>query len=132
MASLGHDVQVGSVLVGSVHFLQLVSLGGHGTGDQWAQEAVAITRRTRAARMTTSYPRNLRSVNRFQTTASRPAADRGASLRSVRLAAGIPIVEAARRLELPVLHYALLENGELSFEDPEAWGLAAAALRGDG
>jgi transcriptional regulator with XRE-family HTH domain len=70
-------------------------------------------------------------MERFKTKGAKFDFKRASKLRNARLAAGTSISEAARRLDMPILRYALLENGETEFERPEAWEEALRIFIGD-
>ncbi|MES2339270.1 MAG: hypothetical protein V4537_14345 [Pseudomonadota bacterium] len=65
---------------------------------------------------------------RFATKGARYDHLRADRLRAARIRAELKLAEAAARLEMPILRYALLENGETEFVDPKAWDEAVARM----
>ena len=66
-------------------------------------------------------------TTKFETKPGRHR-DRGNKLWKARSRAGLSVVQAAARLELPILRYAALEIGDVAFEREEAWAEAEAML----
>jgi transcriptional regulator with XRE-family HTH domain len=66
-------------------------------------------------------------MSRFETKPGR-FRDRGNVLWRARTRAGLSLQDAARRLELPILRYAALEHGDVTFERDTAWAEAEELL----
>lgn len=66
-------------------------------------------------------------TTRFETKPGR-FRDRGNVLWRARSRSGLSLKQAADRLELPILRYASLEHGDITFERDGAWEEAEALL----
>jgi hypothetical protein len=63
------------------------------------------------------------TTSRFETKPGRHR-DKGLKLWRARQRAGLSVKEAAARLELPVMRYAMAESGDVDFERESAWAEA--------
>jgi hypothetical protein len=66
-------------------------------------------------------------TTKFETKPGRHR-ERGLLLWRARQRAGLSVQEAAARLELPVLRYAMAESGDVDFERDGAWDEAVAIV----
>jgi hypothetical protein len=66
-------------------------------------------------------------TTRFETKPDR-LRERGLSLWRARQRAGLSVQQAAARLEMPILRYAMAEAGDVDFERDGAWAEAEALI----
>jgi hypothetical protein len=72
------------------------------------------------------------AVERFETRGAQFDALRARRLQHARVAGGLSIAEAARRLEMSFIGYALLESGQTELVRPESWDEAERILSAPG